>query len=156
MYIIPCQFTLKHNIFVNAFHGEYNNLFEHGHYTHCCHRVCANCLPRFIKERKKYNKCPNVNNIVYSKKCVEILGLWNCRGFEIDSILQFHEVLEGCRKFTKFKSDLVVQCVISKSSSLYSNTLQRLNLPKNIELHLSYSSIPNNSASKGNEPYWKL
>jgi len=84
-----------------------------------------------------------------------MLGLWNCRDFQIESILQFHEVLEGCRKFTRFKSDLVVQCVISKSSILYSSTLQGLNLTRNIELHLSHSSIPNSSAFKGNEPYWK-
>ena len=45
MYIIPCQFTLKHNIFVTAFYEEYNSLFEQGHYTHCCHRVCTDCLP---------------------------------------------------------------------------------------------------------------
>jgi len=119
------------------FYREYNSLFECGHYIHCCHRVCADCLPRFIDEGKRCKKCPNVNNIVYSKKCVEILGLWNCKDFQIDSILQFHKELEGCRKFAKFKSDLVVQCVISKSSILHSNTLQGLNLLKKIELHIS-------------------
>jgi len=75
MYIIPFQFTLQHDIFVNAFYREYNSLFEHGHYTHCCHRVCANCLTRFIKEGKKCKKCSNVNNMVYSKKMCWDIGI---------------------------------------------------------------------------------
>ena len=127
MYIIPCQFTLKHNIFLTAFYEEYNSLFERGHYTHCCHRVCADCSPKFIEEGSKCQKCSNVNNIEYSKKYVKMLELWNCRNFEIHSILQFHEILEGCKKFTKCKRELVVQCIISKDSILYHNTLQELN-----------------------------
>lgn len=100
LYIILCQFTLKHNIFVTAFYGECNRLFQHGQYTHCCHRICADCLQKFIAEGSKCQKCPNVSDIEYLKNCVKMLELWNCRNFEIHSIMQFHEVLEGCRKFT--------------------------------------------------------
>jgi hypothetical protein len=154
MYVIPCQFTLNHNIFVLAFHGDHNVIVERGHYTHCCHRVCADYLPRFIEEGQKCKKCPNFSNIDYKSKCIELLGLWNCRDSEIDCISEFHAVLERCREFTKSKSGLVVQCNISPVSVLYRSTLQGLNSPKNIELHITYSNIPNSCLSKDTKPYW--
>lgn len=140
--------TLHFHVFAGAFHGSCSSLFERGQYTHCCHRVCEDCLSAFIIEGKKCKKCPNLSNVVYTKNCVEMLGLWNCRDFEIDNILEFHEVLEGCKKFTRIQSALVVQCIISNSSTLYLNTIQGLNLPKNIELHITYSNTPNSSVLK--------
>ena len=69
--------------------------------------VCAKYLSRFIEEGQKCKKYLDLSKIVNKSKCIELLGLWNCREFKIDCISQFHIVLEGCKEFTKSKTKLV-------------------------------------------------
>jgi hypothetical protein len=162
LYMIPCTFTMEHQIFISIFQEKKDVNIEQGMYIHACHKICERCLSKFKVDGRQCNICPNLVNIDYTIHCKEIMNVWNCRDFIITYISQYHEIVEGCKNFIQRKgtlklatSGLVVQCEIKPFSALYQEVLGELKLPHGIKLHITFSNIPSQySLQNPIKPYW--
>lgn len=98
----------------------------------------------------------------YKIYCKPMLNLWNCRGFIIQTLSDYHVVVEGCKKYIAQRKDnpllgLIVQCEVQFSSVLYNSTIDSLNLSTGIKMHITYSNISNqDNIMTKITPYWNL
>ena len=161
MYVIPCEFTLKNQIFRKLFDGDDVDLSK-GTIIHDCHKICNDCLGRFKNEGGRCKLCPNDMDMDYKIHCKPMLNLWICQGFIIQSLIGYHALMEGCKNYISTKKDntllgLVIQCEVKLDCTLYNSTTHVLNLPMEITMHISYSNIPNkNNTTTNTTPYWNM
>ena len=161
MYVIPCEYTLKNDIFIKLFTGENADLSK-GTIIHHCHKVCDNCLKKFREEGKRCKLCPNLWDVDYTLHCKPMLNIWNCRGFIIQTLSNYEAIVEGCKKFIDNKKNklllgLIVQCEVRHISALYKSTVEALKLPTGITMHIAYSNISNQHKIGSNtKPYWDM
>ena len=98
MYVIPCEFTLRNETFKKLFDGEVVDLPQ-GTLIHGCHKICDNCLSRFKDEGRRCKICPNHIDLDYTIYCKPMLNLWSCRGFIIQTLVDYHAIIEGCKNY---------------------------------------------------------
>jgi len=145
MYVIPCKYTLRNEVFRKLFNGKDADLSK-GTIIHHCHKICDNCYEKFKEEGRRCKLCPNIGDIDYTLYCKPMLNLWNCRGFIIQTLSEYDQIVEGCKKFIdskkeKFLLGLIVQCEVGQTSTLYKSTVEALKLSTGITMHIAYSNI---------------
>ena len=89
-----------------------------------------------------------------------MLNLWNCRGFIIQTLLEYDQIVEECKKFIdskkkKFLLGFIIQCEVGQTSALYKSIFETLKLPMGITMHIAYSNIPHKKVFNTTS-YWNF
>ena len=91
---------------------------------------------------------------------LDLLNLWNCRGFIIQTLSEYDQVVEWCKKFIDSKKEkvllgLIIPCEVGQTSALYKSIIEALKIPTRITMHIVYFNIPHKKISNI-APYWDL
>ena len=143
LYVVPCRKTLQHAYFRNIFtnpsqRSELSILEKQQVYVNSCHRVCKVCLDKLVTENPNRICCPictRKKDVDFSNHTKYVFDMSISQGFEIDSLMEFHDLFDNFTNFFKQsskskKNNLVPPYVVFQSTFVQKGYFELLVLQK--------------------------